>query len=263
MNDDVRKAVLEPYTEWKPNLEEILEELGLERNQRSQHEQPDVLFLNGPAHSGKGFITEKLEEIGFDFAAISLPKLTYMAMQAAGLPDTQHEYETFKALPYGRDRIIAASESAKKTAGIEFNCELVAAHPKYQQGKLILWDNVGFPYELEFVKWHSNTWAGIRFIQVYTQRGFVDPIIVERIDGSAHWENDSRGPVDHDQVALFHNSTEALRVIASLVNHRAHGDGNRTGEWAERRNPELANMVDLYCSPRMNAKTIQERFIRD
>jgi len=129
--------------------------------------QPDVILLNGPAGSGKGWLGEWLQsdESNLDCVRYFPTEKLYQLMRLQELPMTRElSYDEFKTLPYGRERLIAASHVFRQVDLHVFN-RMITNSRAYQESKLAVIDNVGFVNELEWFQNHSNRCALLTIVQ--------------------------------------------------------------------------------------------------
>ena len=115
-----------------------------------------ILLLNGPAHSGKSHIAKHIKSLaGEQCVVVSLPETLYAMMGECGLPNCHLPYAEFKAQPWGRRALIDSSNRIKRD-DLTIICRFAmdkaqAEHPNCQ---LVVVDNLGFDYEVEWFSDH-------------------------------------------------------------------------------------------------------------
>lgn len=162
-----------------------------------------VLLLNGPAHSGKSHIAKHIKSLaGEQCVTVSMPETLYAMMGECGLPNCHLPYAEFKALPWGR-RALIDSASRIKRDDLTIICRFAmnkaqAEHPRCQ---LVVLDNVGFYYEVE---WFNDHYFPdpilLRVITPFSLRNNVEQIVAYRDIYVKHlrWPNDSRSSLTGD-----------------------------------------------------------------
>ena len=140
--------ILRPYQTFDSTP--IIEEFELDHDYKPQSFR-SVIMLSGPPGSGKTSQMRSLLESKFgDTAQTLVPSsLLYAMMRVCGLPETHLSYESFKLLPLGRERLIAASNRFRSYE-TDIYGKATLSRVKPDRNKIVIIDNVGFQDEIDF-----------------------------------------------------------------------------------------------------------------
>ena len=147
MNKEPRaSAILQPYQTF--DLTPLIEEYG--DGEIDTCPILGVIAISGPPRSGKTRAVRALleSEFGESIRTVVMTEYLYACMRLCSLPETHLSYEEFKALPLGRERLIAASNRIK-TLGQDLYMTMALSKNKAQY---LLVDNCGFSHEIDFLK---------------------------------------------------------------------------------------------------------------
>lgn len=158
-----------------------------------------VIGLNGPSGSGKTLIANTIQSLaGPCCVTVSLPKLLYSMMGECGLPNCHLTYEEFKAQPWGRMALIAASE-VFKAIDINIFCMAALATPEVRRSQtyLVIIDNIGFAHELDFLDLYCRDLIMVQVAVPYMNpiRHYDQDLYISHYYRKVQWPNDSRYPV--------------------------------------------------------------------
>ena len=181
-----------------------------------------ILLLNGPAHSGKSHIAKVIKDMaGEQCVVVSMPETLYAMMGECGLPNCHLPYAEFKALPWGRRSLIDASNRIKRDdLAIICRFAMNKAQAKHPNCQLVVVDNLGFDYEVEWFKDHYTPAPILVQVAVpYALRH--DKVAAEEYcfiyARKQRWPNDSRSalePVSFSRVIAAVSSASMCRMLS-------------------------------------------------
>jgi len=190
---------------------------------------PMVIGVNGPPHSGKGWLIKKLQELIPDSFVLCVQDGIFDAFKSQGLaPEGVNTYQEYKAhADYSRALFIEFTESVRATHVNAFS-SIVTARPEYRQHRVILYDNVGFYHELEWFEHHCNVLFLLRIECPYVKEGFRNDVLRQdatRRLTKGKWYRDSRGPVSFPIMLTAYDSLQMWHLLQWI-------NGNLTREEA-------------------------------
>lgn len=188
-----------------------------------------ILLLNGPAHSGKSHIAKHIKSLaGEQCAIVSMPETLYAMMGECGLPNCHLPYAEFKAQPWGRRALIdAASRIKREDLTIICRFAMAKAQAEHPRCQLVVLDNVGFDYEVEwFIDHHFPDPILLRVITPFSLRNNAEQIVAYRdiFVKQLRWPNDSRSSLTSDgpQIAAS-DSALACELITGYADDTQPG----------------------------------------
>jgi len=174
---------------------------------------PNVIGLNGPPHSGKGWIVKNLLKLIPDAVVMTIHDSILESMRRNCLVGPDETWEGIKAQPDGRAKIIDHAQEERGRDPDVFS-RIVVQQPEYQQARVVIYDNIGFQRESEWFDMYSGEFLLLRIDSPYL---VPEPKKAQYRRLSSSWYNDSRQPAMNNNQLTAYDSLQMWHLLQWLA----------------------------------------------
>lgn len=202
----------------------------------------DVIMLNGPPKCGKTHFVDYLKKrFGPKVGVVVPSSVLYSMMRMCGLPETHLEYNEFKRIPFGRERLIAAATVFRRHDVDVFSIQTLTSET-WLTKPLIVVDNTGFSDEIHFFSRYANRKVLTEIIYPHGHES-LGKMQISAFDsahlGASQWPGDSRFglvhnrdlPLKRHEAAAFISSEWAIKALDRFI---FNGEGHEPSKFLPR-----------------------------
>jgi len=175
---------------------------------------PAVIGLNGPPHSGKGWLIENVLSGLIPDAIVMRPSdELFGMMKDEGQIPSHISYQEYKKVPGSRKALIDFA-TRKRAEDSNVFSRRVTESEKYRNARVVIVDNLGFEDELI---WFGCCASQLLVIRIDAPFEAEEPRKSRSRRGKGHWPGDSRQPLTWPTMLTAYDSLQMTLLLRWLT----------------------------------------------